>query len=135
MAKNTRAISDEEIIAALLQNGTVKAAAQAAGTTPRTIYDRMQEREFIAAYNSAKNDIIRQSVFSINGKLSEAINAVAEIMNDPKVNPATRLQAAQTILNNAGKFSERLAKDEKTARNSAQSALDFKGLLDSLGKV
>lgn len=133
MAKNTRAISDEEIIAALLQNGTVKAAAQAAGTTPRTIYDRMQEREFIAAYNSAKNDIIRQSVFSINSKLSEAIDAVAEIMNDPKVNPATRLQAAQTILNNAGKFSERLTKDETTARNWAQNPLDLKSFLNGLG--
>ena len=49
MAKtNTKAVSNEEIIAALLQHGTVKDAAAAAGTTPRTIYDRMNDREFRA---------------------------------------------------------------------------------------
>lgn len=133
MASNTKATSNEEIIAALLQHGTVKEAAAAAGTTPRTIYDRMQEREFVAEYEAAKTDIIRQAVFSINSKLSEAVDAVAEIMNNPDVNPATRLQAAQTILNNAGKFAERLTQDERHARTQAQDPLDlnalFKGAL------
>lgn len=129
MAKNTKAISNEEIIAALLQHGTIKEAAEAAGTTPRTIYDRMQEREFVAEYETAKNDIIRQAVFSINSKLSEAIDAVAEIMNNTDVNPATRLQAAQTILNNAGKFAERLTKDERHARAQAEDPLDLNTLL------
>lgn len=129
MAKNTKAISNEEIIAALLQHGTIKEAAEAAGTTPRTIYDRMQEREFVAEYETAKNDIIRQAVFSINSKLSEAIDAVAEIMNNTDVNPATRLQAAQTILNNAGKFAERLTHDERHAREQAIDPLDLNALL------
>ena len=38
MAKqNTKTVSNEEIIAALLQHGTMKDAAAAAGTTPRTL--------------------------------------------------------------------------------------------------
>ena len=40
MAKNS-AVSDEEIIAALINNGTIRAAAAAAGIAERTIYDRM----------------------------------------------------------------------------------------------
>lgn len=126
MAKtNTKAISNEEIIAALLQHGTVKDAAAAAGTTPRTIYDRMNDREFRAEYMEAKNDIIRKAVFSINEKLSAAIDAVADIMNDKDNNPAVRLQAAQTILNNAGKFAQRLTHDEYQSRNETKSPFDF----------
>ena len=77
-----KAISNEEIIAALLQSGTIKEAARAAGTTPRTIYDRMKDREFRAEYMEAKNDIIRKAVFSINEKLGAAVDTVAEIMAD-----------------------------------------------------
>lgn len=125
MAKNTKTVSNEEIIAALLQHGTMKDAAAAAGTTPRTIYDRMNDREFRAEYMEAKNDIIRKAVFSINKKLSAAIDAVAEIMEDTDNNPAIRLQAAQTILNNAGKFAQRLTQDEYQSRNESKSPFDF----------
>ena len=122
--KNNTAISNEEIIAALLQHGTIKEAATAAGTSTRTIYDRMNDREFRGEYAQAKSDIIRQAVFSLNGKLSAAIEVVADIMNDSKLNAAVRLQAAQTIISNAGKFSERLAAEEKTARKEGQSELE-----------
>lgn len=126
MAKtNTKAISNEEIIAALLQHGTIKDAAAAAGTTPRTIYDRMNDREFRSEYMEAKNDIIRKAVFTINEKLSAAIDAVAEIMTDKDNNPAVRLQAAQTILNNAGKFAARLTHDEYQSRNEGKGPFDF----------
>lgn len=117
--KNT-AVSDAEIVAALLQHGTVKQAAQAVGIAPRTLYDRMKEKEFRGLYAAAKNDIFRSAVFNINAKLSNAIEAVADIMNDPENNPAVRLQAAQTILNNAGKFAQRLTNEEREAREEAQ---------------
>ena len=73
----------------------------------------------------AKNDIIRKAVYSINAKLSEAIDAVADIMNDADTNPAVRLQAAQTIINNAAKFAERLTKDERQSRLEAESPFSF----------
>lgn len=126
---NTKAVSNEEIVAALLQHGTVKAAAAAIAVAPRTIYDRMKEREFRAAYMDAKNEILRQAVFSINSKLAAAIDVIAEIMNCKENAPAVRLTAAQVIINNAGKFAERLANEEKetraTAKNPLLSAFDF----------
>lgn len=123
MAK--KAVSDEEIIAAILQHGTLREAAEAAGIAPRTIYDRMEDREFRALYMAAKNDIIRGAVFSINQKLSQAIDTVAEIMTDKENNPATRLQAAQTIINNAGKFAERLTRDEYNSRAEGKGPFDL----------
>lgn len=126
MTKNTKAVSNEEIIAALLQYGTIKEAAAAAGTTPRTVYDRMKnDRDFRGEYAEAKNSIVRKAVFSINEKLEQAIEAVCDIMNDSETNPAVRLQAAQTILNNAAKFNERLTKDESHARSESTNPMDI----------
>lgn len=115
----TKAVSNEVIIAALLQHGTVREAAQAAGVTARTIYDRMQSQDFTAEYSAAKNELLRKASLSVNDKLAAAIDEVAAIMSDPKVNAAVRLQAAQTIINSAGKFSERLDRCEKTQRQQA----------------
>lgn len=118
-------LKDERIIAALLQHGTIKEAAAAADTTPRSIYNRMKNGEFRAQYEAAKNDILRTAYITINGKLTAAIEAVAEIMQNPENNPAVRLQAAQTIITNAAKFSERLHADEYQARQEGKSPFDL----------
>ena len=120
-----KTVSDEAIIAALMQASTVKEAAEAAGTTPRTIYTRMQERDFQAAYMDAENDLIRRAVFTVNEKLSAAIDTVTEIMTDPEVNPNTRLQAAQMIINNAEKFADRLARDERQSVSTRKDPFAF----------
>ncbi|MCD7711987.1 MAG: hypothetical protein LUJ25_04585 [Firmicutes bacterium] len=118
-----QAVSNEEIIAAILANGTIAAAAAACGITARTIYDRMKDADFRAEYAAAKNEVIRGAVYNLNAQLSEAVNVIAQIMTDTNNNAAVRLQAAQTILNNAGKLSDRLTKDEKNAREENSSIM------------
>jgi len=125
MAKNTQAVSNEEIIAAILQHSTIKEAAAAVGITPRSIYDRMEDRAFRSEYMSAKDDIIRGAVFNINRRLSEAVDTVAEIMQDKNNNPAVRLQAAQTLMKNAAAFSDRLTKDEYNSRAENKGLFDI----------
>ena len=122
-----KAISDEEIIAALLQSATLKEAAELAGISPRSLYDRMNRENFIAAYQRAKAEHLRAALLSLNGKVEEAIATIAGIMQDEKTNPATRLQAAQTILNHAGRISKQLSQEEAEATRAARIAQD--GLL------
>ena len=110
MAQKT--FTDEQIIAALLACGTIRATADKMGLSERAIYDRMNTGDFQALYKSAKADLIRSAVFSINNQLQAAIDTAAEIMTDKDNNPAVRLQAAQTILNNACKFANRLQGEE-----------------------
>lgn len=114
-------VSDEQLIAALLNNGTLKAAAAAAGVAERTLYDRMNDGDFQALYKAAKADLIRAAVFSLNSKVQAAIDTVADVMQDENNNAAVRLQAAQTILNNAGKFAQRLQADETSVINQIDS--------------
>lgn len=125
MMANAKAVSDEEIIAAILQHGTMKEAAAAAGISTRAIYDRMESREFRSLYMAAKDDLIRQAVFSVNRKLSQAVDTIAEIMTDPDNNPAIRLQAAQTILKNAESMAGRLSREEYNSRAESKGAFDF----------
>ena len=80
----------------------------------------MNEQEFQAAYREAKTDLLREAAFSIAEKLSGAVETVWQIQNDKMVPPAVRVQAAQVIINNAGKFADRLTSDEaanQEARN------------------
>lgn len=122
--ENTRrqtAVSDEEITAALLSNGTIISAAQALGIGQRTIYDRMASPDFIGIYSAAKADVLRTALLNLNGQLTAAITTVAGIMNNAENNPATRLQAAQTIINAAAKFTERLEAQETRAQKAANA--------------
>lgn len=125
-------VSDEQITAALLTTGTIKAAAAAVGISERTIYDRMNDGEFQAVYKAAKADLMRATVSKINGQLQAAVDTIAEIMTDKENSAATRLQAAQAILNNAGKFMQRLQADENETRkqiNKNEYGL-FSGIFD-----
>lgn len=123
MAK-VKAVTDEEIIAALIQHGTVKEAALSVGITPRAIYDREENRDFRSAYSRARDEVLRSAVFNLNAKLSEAIGTVSEIMNDKKVNPSIRLQAAQAVINTAVKLADHLRGDEKESREMSKSVWD-----------
>lgn len=125
MAKQ-KVISDEQIIAALFSNGTIKAAAAAVGISERSLYDRMNNGEFIALYKSAKADLIRGAVINLNSHIQAAINTVSDIMADKENNPAIRLQAAQTILNNAGKLAQRLTIEEQSV--TAQRDINYFGI-------
>lgn len=107
-----KTISDEIIIASLIKNGTIRASADALGISEKTIHDRMQNGEFKVLYKIAKADVVRKAIFDLNNSLGDAVKTTVGIMSDNSINPAIRLQAAQTILNNANKFSERLEQDE-----------------------
>lgn len=123
--KNQKAVSDEEIIAALLQNGSMAEAAQAVGISPRTVYDRMGTSDFKAAYNAAKSDIVRTAVLQLNSSLSAAIAVVSDVMNNTENNAGTRLQAAKMILEYAAKFTDRLAAADKETANCSDSLFDY----------
>lgn len=110
-----KAVSDEKIIAALLNNGTIKATASAVGLSERAIYERMAAGEFQELYKNARADLMREAVSRLNAHLTAAVDTVAEIMANTENNAAVRLQAAQTLLNNAAKFTERLQASEADA--------------------
>ena len=116
MAKNNTAVSDEEIIVALLNSGSIVQAAEQTGIATRTLYNRMNSRDFKAAYSAARSDIVRAATLDMNKALSEAVRVITDIMKDDKASAGTRLQAAKLLIENAAKFADRLAAaDQQTA--------------------
>lgn len=125
MAKNETAVSNEEIIAALMNSRTIAQAAQEAGISSRAIYDRMGDPEFRAEYRTAKAAIVRQAAQILNSRIAGAVDTIAEIMQDADANPAIRLQAAQMILSQAAKFAERLDAADASAEEPRRSPFDI----------
>ena len=123
--KNQTAISDEQIIAALFSNGTIREAAQAVGLSERAIYDRMKDGNFQALYKEARAETLRTAATDLNKQIRAAVETIAQIMTDPANNPAIRLQAAQTILNNAGKYSKHLQEAEDAAERQNNDNVFF----------
>ena len=123
--KNQTATSDEQIIAALMNSGTIQQAADTLQIAPRTIYDRMGTRDFRAAYSAAKSDLIRQAVLTLNRNVSAAVGTMTAIMNDTENPAAVRLQAAKMILENAGKFADRLSEADRYTAEMAESPMGF----------
>lgn len=124
-------VADEMIVAALLENGTVEKAAAACGISARTVYDRMRQDEFNGLYAQAKADILRNAVTKMGNALSKAVDTIAQIMDDKEINPATRLQAAQSILNYYGKYRADSEETERKAnlacRTEAEKLFNFEG--------
>lgn len=125
MAKKDTAVSNEEIIAALMNSSTLAQAAQAAGLSSRALYDRMTDQQFRAEYQAARAAVLREAVTNLNNRIGAAVNTIAGIMEDTEANPAIRLQAAQTILNTAAKFSERLDKADAAALDARRVSWDM----------
>lgn len=123
--KNETAVSDEQIVAALMTSGSIQAAAEACGIAPRTIYDRMGYRNFKAIYSAAKSDLVRQTVLTMNSRLSEATETIYNIMNDEGNPPATRLAAARVMLDYAAKFMDRLSNADGFTGTYHGSPLDL----------
>lgn len=109
------AVSDEQIIAAILQTGSTAQAAEALGITAKTIYTRRTTDAFKALWYAAKADILRGATMNVNKTVARAVDTIAEIMNDTSANPAVRLQAAGMILKNAGELQRSLTGLEQQA--------------------
>ena len=104
MAKITR--KDEVLIAALLSNPTVRAAAKAVGRSETQVYARLRDPDFKAQYNAARHELLEQSTATLQGHLSEAVETMTAIMRDTEAPHQTRLNAAEAIMRNSLKLTE-----------------------------
>lgn len=116
-------VSDEQLIATLLTNGTKKSAAAALGISESVIYDRMKDKDFKAMYSAARADLLRETLAEIQKGTLSAVRTIVGVMENTENNPAVRLQAAQTLLNTAGRIAEALNKAEEKAENKEYNAL------------
>lgn len=97
---------DEIVLAALLANATIRGAATACGFSEKFIYGRLSDPGFQKKYDKARHDLLAQSTAYIQGIVSEAIQKMRDIMNNPDTAPQIQLNAAEAITRNSLKFTE-----------------------------
>jgi hypothetical protein len=96
----------EEAIAALLTQRNTDEAARVVGVAPKTLLRWLQIPEFNAAYREARRAAFRQSVARLQQASSAAVSTLLKVMVDPATPPATKVRAADSVLDHSAKAIE-----------------------------
>lgn len=123
--KKSSAVSNEQLITALMESGTVKEAAGRCGISERTVYNRLAESDFQAAYKMARADLLRESVKALREKRQAVYEVMDSIMQSTTINPDTRLKAAGMILAAVDQAEEALKEAEQEALKAMDTSGDF----------
>lgn len=99
MAENDRLPPRQQrVIAALLTNATIGAAATAGGVSETTIRRYLREDAFKAALRAAQDEAVATAVSRLAGEAAAAVQTLATIHKDREVPAAVRVQAARGLL-------------------------------------
>ena len=96
----------EAAIVALLTQRTTEDAARAVGIGGATLLRWQKEPEFQAGYREAKRAAYAQSIARLHQMSSAAVSTLGKVMVDPTTPPATKVRAADSILNHTIKAIE-----------------------------
>jgi transposase-like protein len=96
----------EQAIVALLSHRTIEEAARAIEIVPNTLLRWMKEPEFDTAYRAAKRAAFGQSIARLHYLSSAAVTTLGKVMLEPGTPPATRVRAADSILDHTTKAIE-----------------------------
>lgn len=99
-------ISDEQIITELLKQGSIKYAAKSLDCRSRTISDRMKLPQFKELFNEKKREMLQAATLRLQSMMSSAVGHMFLTLSDEEATPATRLEAAKSILSFGLKFTE-----------------------------
>ena len=86
----------ESIISAFLINIKVKDIAAAAGLAVSTVNRYKRDPTFMAVLNERRTAIVGAAVDKMNESILKDVDVLQEIIGDPEVNPAVRVNAINT---------------------------------------
>jgi len=87
------------VIAALLCSGSVLAAAEKVGCSPRTIHRYLNDESFKIAYRQAKSQQLDGALNQMRAALSEAATGLIEIAKDVNATSSARVSAWCAVWN------------------------------------
>ena len=112
----------EAAVLALLSTRSVEEAARSIGVNPRTLYRWMKEPEFNAAYLAGKRAAFGQAIARLHHLASAAVSTLGKVMLDSATPPATKVRAADSILNHTVKAIE--TEDIDTRLRELEAAME-----------
>jgi len=91
----------EQAIVALLENPTLEKAAAALDVSSVTLWRWMQKPEFQEAYRKARREAFAQSVARLQHASQAAVGTLLRVMTDRDAPAASRVRAADVVLQTA----------------------------------
>jgi hypothetical protein len=93
----------EQAIVALLSHRSVEEAARAVDISPNTLLRWTKEPKFEVAYREARRTVFGQSIARLQQASGAAATTLLKVMLDSNVAAATRIRAAEVVLDRAAK--------------------------------
>ena len=93
----------EKAIVALLNEPTMKEAAEIAGISEVTLWRWLQNADFRKSYMEARRLAVQRAIARTQAITSEAVETLREVMNDKAATGSERIAAAKAILDYAMK--------------------------------
>lgn len=90
--------NQERAIAALLSNSSIPAAAQAINVGERTLWRWIQVEPFKTAYLDARREVVRQAIALVQVGMSEAVQALRDILTNVDAPASARVSAAKAMI-------------------------------------
>lgn len=91
-------IRQDRFLKALLQCASVDQACKEAGINRTTGYKYLKDDSFMDEYRSLRRDAMQQVTAQLQKKSEEAVQVLAEVMNDKEAPHASRVTSAKNVL-------------------------------------
>jgi hypothetical protein len=98
----------ERILQAVLSSQTMGQAAEALDISRRNLYRMLDAPELVAALRRARGQMLEQAISKLQGEAAGAVETLGEILRDKQATAASRVRAAEKILEFALRGSEML---------------------------
>ena len=98
--------NNEQILAALVATGSVRAAAKAVGVSETTIRARLNDPDFRKEYETAKGAILTEACDSLAARLTHAVEVLVDVLDNTENAATVRVSAADSLLRHALRYIE-----------------------------
>lgn len=98
MPYGRKRIPNTRIISALLTTNSVKDAAKSARCSQTVIFERLKDDQFQKEMHAAQADLMHESLGKLSQLSTQAVQTLADIMNDPDATDTSKISTAKIIL-------------------------------------
>lgn len=106
MAKE-KIVTDERLLALLIEHGSVTRVAKIAGLSRNAIYMRLRQNEdFRTKYEEAKNAVLQDACGAISTKLETAAAVLYDVATNDRAAVSVRVSAADALLRHGLRYIE-----------------------------
>lgn len=94
------------VLQAVLASSTMDKAAEALNISRRTLYRLLEQPELATALRRARGQMLEQAVSKLQEEANEAVATLGSVMRDKRASAASKVKAAETVLQYAFRGSE-----------------------------